>query len=81
MQELYIQAEAFLSSMKQFDGIHCDSSRGKIASLKIKKSLSPGLINIALKIEFGAKLAWRNSNPSASIIGILETTRYLTADQ
>ena len=64
MQELYIQAEAFLSSMKQFDGIHYDASHWENRLLEIKKEIAQSgtYTHSPQELEFGAKLAWRNSN-------------------
>ena len=64
MQDLYIQAEAFISSMQQFEGTQLNE-RGFIKRLdEIKHSIKTTGTYCHTKEEltFGAKLAWRNSN-------------------
>jgi nitric-oxide synthase len=64
MQDLYIQAEAFISSMQQFEGNQSNSDKWKQRLDSIKKSIEEtGTYSHTLEeLSFGAKLAWRNSN-------------------
>ena len=64
MQDLYIQAEAFISSMQQFEGNQSNSDKWKQRLKSIKKSIEETgtYIHTQQELTFGAKLAWRNSN-------------------
>ncbi len=78
MQDLYIQAEAFISSMQQFEGRPSNSDKWKQRLNSIKQSIEETgtYTHTSEELSFGAKLAWRNSN---RCIGrhFLETTRCL----
>ena len=64
MQDLYIQAEAFISSMQQFDDRPSNSDKWKKRLNSIKQSIEQTgtYTHTSEEIVFGAKLAWRNSN-------------------
>ena len=64
MQDLYIQAEAFISSMQQFEGDQSNSDKWRQRLKSIKKSIEETgtYIHTQQELSFGAKLAWRNSN-------------------
>lgn len=64
MQDLYIQAEAFISSMQQFEGNQSNSDKWRQRLKSIKKSIEETgtYIHTQQELTFGAKLAWRNSN-------------------
>ena len=64
MQDLYIQAEAFISSMQQFEDCPSNADKWKQRLNSIKQSIETTGTYSHTKEEltFGAKLAWRNSN-------------------
>ena len=64
MQDLYIQAEAFISSMQQFEGRPSNSDKWKQRLNSIKQSIEETgtYTHTSEELSFGAKLAWRNSN-------------------
>ena len=64
MQDLYIQAEAFISSMQQFEDRPSNSDKWKQRLNSIKQSIEQTgtYTHTSEELVFGAKLAWRNSN-------------------
>lgn len=64
MQELYIQAEAFISSMQQFESKPSDSKKWAQRLQCIRESIETTgtYTHTTEELAFGAKLAWRNSN-------------------
>ena len=64
MQDLYIQAEAFISSMQQFEGRPSNSDKWEQRLNSIKQSIEQTgtYTHTSEELIFGAKLAWRNSN-------------------
>lgn len=64
MQDLNIQAEAFLSSMQQFEGMHYDASHWAKRLGEIQEAITQtgSYTHTKEELAFGAKLAWRNSN-------------------
>ena len=64
MQDLYIQAEAFISSMQQFESKPADSIKWAQRLLEIRESIETtgSYTHTSEELAFGAKLAWRNSN-------------------
>ena len=64
MQDLSIQAEAFLSSMKQFEGLHHSSMHWEQRLAEIQEAIAQtgSYTHTTEELVFGAKLAWRNSN-------------------
>ena len=64
MQDLYIQAEAFISSMQQFEDRPSNSDKWKQRLNSIKQSIEQTgtYTHTSEELIFGAKLAWRNSN-------------------
>ena len=64
MQDLYIQAEAFISSMQQFESKPADSRKWAQRLLEIRESIETtgSYTHTSEELAFGAKLAWRNSN-------------------
>lgn len=64
MHDLYIQAEAFISSMQQFEGSHSNSDKWRQRLQTIKQDIAETgtYTHTSEELSFGAKLAWRNSN-------------------
>ena len=64
MDKLYIQAKAFISSMQQFEKTHVNDIKLRKRLNEIKDSIQATGTYIHTKgeLDFGAKLAWRNSN-------------------
>ena len=64
MQDLYIQAEAFVSSMQQFEDRPSNSDKWTQRLNSIKQSIEETgtYTHTSEELSFGAKLAWRNSN-------------------
>lgn len=64
MSDLYIKAEAFISSMQEFDENKSNSKKYSKRLKEIKKSidLEGSYDHTFEELSFGAKLAWRNSN-------------------
>lgn len=64
MQDLYIQAEAFISSMQQFESEAANSEKWtqRLSSIRESIELTGTYTHTSEELTFGAKLAWRNSN-------------------
>ena len=64
MQDLYIQAEAFISSMQQFERTKLKGNELTKRLEEIKQSIKTTgtYFHTKEELDFGAKLAWRNSN-------------------
>ena len=64
MQDLYIQAEAFISSMQQFERTQLNEREfiKRLDEIKYSIKTTGTYCHTKEELAFGAKLAWRNSN-------------------
>ena len=64
MEDLYIQAEAFISSMQQFEPGSSKPEKWveRLKSIKASIQSTGTYTHNSEELIFGAKLAWRNSN-------------------